>query len=261
MDARPIELLGESDLLRAQRSAGQALDAWRAFWGLAPREAQTACVRAWQSAERVREVEKDWSCWAGDNGEWAAASPGLVSGVRRALFGAPQIGVPESGAPVALDTCDQAVEDLVVRLLKKTPPAAVARRVTGAAASLPVGALAHGSGSALLDIHTCEARLLVVTRCSPPIRQDRAGSQPFAESHLAMHSVPVTVAAELDDLDMDLATLQSLEAGDVIRLGAKIDHPLRISAPGGGTICFGDFGTVGGFRALALRKSAAHEGA
>src|SRR5262245_31985593 len=103
MNARAIELLAESDLMRARRAAAQALEAWRAYWGLAPRAAQIACTRAWESAERGRVLEEDWTSWECENGDWAAASSGFGSGVRRTLFGPPQMGVPDAAAPVALD--------------------------------------------------------------------------------------------------------------------------------------------------------------
>jgi len=265
MNARPLSLLGESDLLRARQAAAQALEEWRAVWGLGAQGAQIACVRAWESAERTRVFDEDWTRWECDGWGWAAAAPTLVSRIQEALFGRSEPGAPERGAPLALELGDRAVDDLIVRLLGKGAPPAVRERAGGPAPEIPASVFKHGSGAVVLDIGIDEGQVRVVARCgaarvsSAP--QARTGMQSPGESHAALHALPVTLEAELGELELDLSTLQSLEAGDVVRLTTRIDEPLRLSAPGGSTVCFGDFGTQEGFRALSLRKPGAHEGA
>jgi flagellar motor switch/type III secretory pathway protein FliN len=262
MKTRPIELLGESDLLRSRQTAAQALEAWRAVWGLGPREARIACVRAWESGEPIRPDEKGWLGWVvGEGAGWAAASPEFACGLRQGLFGPAQAGASEHDTSIALELCNLAIEDLVVRLLAGELPSALRKCEQGSAPVIPAGVFEHGSGAVVTDIQIEEGRLLAITLRIPRFRQDPAGSQSFGESHGAMRAVPVPLDAQLGELDIELGTLQSLEVGDVIRLPAKLDQPLRLLAPGGGTVCFGDFGTQEGFRALSLRKSAAHEGA
>lgn len=261
MKTRPIELLGESDLLRTRQTAAQALEAWRAVWGLEPREARIACVRAWESEERSPANEEGWLGWADEGAGWAAASPGFACAVRQSLFGPPQTGASEYDTPIALELCNLAIDDLVARLLAGETPSAVRKCEPGPAPAIPASVFEHGSGVVAMDIRLEEGRLFAVTRRAPRARQDQAGSQSFGESHGAMRAVPVALDAQLGELDIDLGTLQSLEVGDVIRLPARLDQPVRLLAPDGGTVCFGDFGTQEGFRALSLRKSAAHEGA
>jgi len=259
MEARTIELLGESDLLRARQSAARALEAWRASWGLEPREARIACVRAWEADER-RPLD-GWETWEGGGVEWAAASPRLARTLRESLFGSLRAGTSERDSPVSLEVRDRAIDDLVAVLLGNGARPGLRRREAGTTRGIPASCRERGSGAALLEIAIDEGSLLAVTRCARPPRQDRSGSQSFGESHVAMHGVAVTLDAQLGEVDMDIATLQSLEAGDVIRLPARLDQPLRLSAPDGKTVCFGDFGTHDGFRALSLRKSAIQEGA
>lgn len=261
MNTRPIELLGASDLLRTRQTAAQAVEAWRAVWGLEPREARIACARAWESEERSPPNEEGWLGWVGEGAGWAAASPGFAFGVRHSLFGPPQAEASEHAACIALELCNLAIEDLVVRLLAGEMPSAPRKCERGSAAAIPAGVFEHGSGAVVTDIQIEEGRLLAITLRTPRFRQDPAGSQSFGESNGAVRAVPVPLDAQLGELDIELGTLQSLEVGDVIRLPAKLDQPLRLLVPGGGTVCFGDFGTQEGFRALSLRKPAAHEGA
>jgi len=265
MNARAFSLLGESDLLRVRQAALQALEEWRAAWGLGARQVQVACTRAWESARRTRVFEEGWTCWECDGRGWAAAAPLLVSRIREDLFGRSGPGAPERHSPVALEVGDRAIDDLIGRVLGKEAPPAVRKRAGEPAPDIPAQVFKHGSGAVVLDIELDEGRLRVVAGCgaAPPssAKQARAGALPPGESHAALLAVPVTLEAELAELEMDLATLQSLETGDVVRLTARIDQPLRLSAPGGSTVCFGDFGTQDGFRALSLRKPVAHEGA
>jgi flagellar motor switch/type III secretory pathway protein FliN len=262
MDARTLSLLGESDLLRVRQAAARALEEWRAVWGVELQETQIACSRAWESAVRTRVFEEDWTCWECDDRGWVAAAPVLFSLVREALFGRAE---PEASEPsVAREVGDRAVDDLIGRLLGAGAPPAICKRVPDPAPEIPADVFKHGSGAALLDIKIGESQLRVVagrgaTRASSA--GARTGTQTPGESHVALHALPVTLEADLGELDIDLATLQSLEAGDVVRLSARIDQPLRVCGPGGKTVCLGDFGSQEGFRALSLRKSAAHEGA
>jgi len=256
METRPIELLGDSALLRARQAAAQALEAWRALWGLQPGEPHISCARAWESEERSRLLQEGWHAWAGED-EWATVSPELALGVRASLFGPRLAGAPGCETSVADELCKQAIDDLVARLLAR----GAVRRENSAGLQIPASVFERGSGAAVLHLRIEEASLLVVTRCASPARRDRAGMQPLGESGAAVSAVPVTLDAQLGEIDMDLATLHSLEAGDVIRLPARLDQPLKLSAPDGRTICFGDFGAQEGFRALSLRKSAVHEGA
>jgi len=263
MNARALSLLGESDLLRVRQAAVQALEEWRAVWGLGARGAQVACARAWESARRTRVFEEGWTCWECDGRGWAAAAPLLVSRIGEDLFGRSEPGAPECHAPVALEVGDRAIDDLIGRVLGKDAPP-VRKRAGDPAPDIPAEVFKHGSGAVVLDIELDEGRLRIVAGCgatASSAKQARSGAQPPGESHAALLAIPVTLEAELGELDMDLATLQSLEAGDVVRLTARIDQPLRLSAPGGSTVCFGDFGTQEGFRALSLRKPVAHEGA
>ena len=265
MNARPFSLLGESDLLRVRQAAAQALEEWRAVWGVELGEAQIACTRAWESAGPTRVFEEDWTCWECDSRGWAAATAVLVSRIQEGLFGRAEPGAPERGAPLALELGDRAVDDLVGRLLGTGAPPAIRKRAPESAPEIPADLFKHGSGATVLDIKIGEGQLRVVagrgaTQASSA-GQARTGTQSPGESHVALHALPVTLDAELGELDIDLATLQSLEAGDVVRLSARIDQPLRVCGPGGKTVCLGDFGAQEGFRALSLRKPAAHEGA
>ncbi len=232
MNARPLVLLGESDLLRVRQAAAQALEEWRTVWGLGARATQVAC---------------------------------MVSSIREALFGRSEPGAPESDAPVALEVGDLAIDDLIGRVLGKGALPVVRKGAGDPAPEFPAEVFEQGSGALVLDIEIHEGRFRVVAGCgttqASPAKQARTGTQPPGESHVALLALPVTLEAELGELELDLATLQSLEAGDVVRLTTRIDQPLRLCAPGGSTVCFGDFGTQEGFRALSLRKQLAHDGA
>jgi flagellar motor switch/type III secretory pathway protein FliN len=264
MNARALSLLGASELLRMRQMAAQALEEWRAVWGLGREEAQIACTRAWETAERTRVLDEDWTRWECDGWGWAAAAPTLVYRLQETLFGRSEPGTSGRGAPVALEVGDRAVDDLIGQLFGKGAPPGI-RREAGCLPEISASDFKYGSGAAVIDIEIGEGRLRVLTRCgatrASSAPQARTGTQSPGESHAALHALPVTLEAELGELELDLSTLQSLEAGDVVRLTTRIDEPLRLSGPGGSTVCFGDFGAQEGFRALSLRKSAAHEGA
>jgi flagellar motor switch/type III secretory pathway protein FliN len=248
---RPLDFLGSSALSRLNRAATAALEEWRLAWGSGRAAARVDCARAWELAKGAPVFEDGWECWECAEGSppWLGASPALAAATGSLLFG--------GSAPLAAQVARRAADDLVGRLLVRFG-GGEPRRANGAPA-LPGAFFQPGSGTAVLDLEMPDAKLRIVARAPHAAPPPRAPA-PVGELQGAMHGVPVTLGVELAELDMELGTLQSLEAGDVIRLPLEIDQPLRIAAPDGRTVCFGDLGRLQGCRALALRKTA-HGGA
>lgn len=249
--ARPLDLLGSSALSRLRGAAAEALEEWRLAWGIERLAPRIECTRAWELAKGAPLFDEGWEGWEGSGAEapWLAASPALVPSVEQMLFGG-------SGA-LAAEVARRAADDLAGRLLRRFGASAPRRASTTPAP--PASILRFGSGTALLELQLAEARLGILVQ-GPRLAAAPRVSTALGEVHSAMQGVPVTLGAELAELDLELGMLQSLEAGDVIRLPLPIDQPLRVTSPDGRTVCYGDLGQVAGFRALALRKTASAAG-
>ncbi len=267
MNVCGINLLGASGLEHLRGAAAEALERWCAAWGARVGAPRIACGRAWELEQCDRPFGEDglrWEC--SDGRAWAVADPGLPARVHGSLFGSARESAEGAQRPtVAMEICDRALDELVQQLVASLAPRSACRRAEGRPADLPAHLLRHGSGAAVLDIEMGGGRLRLVVSGEPladaAISKPRPGASPVHDFPSAMQSLPVALKAELGEIEMDLGTLQSLEPGDVVRLPARIDQTLRLSGPGGKTVCFGEFGSQDGFRALVLRKSAVQEGA
>jgi flagellar motor switch protein FliM len=90
---------------------------------------------------------------------------------------------------------------------------------------------------------------------APPERApDARAAQPPVLQPLdtAVHAVGITLQAQVGSIEIDVAALDRLAEGDVIRLGTRVDHPLAIVGPDGATVFHGHLGTHDGLRALDL---------
>jgi flagellar motor switch/type III secretory pathway protein FliN len=258
MSARPLNLLGVSEISRARDAVEKALAEWRRDWGIDAGATAVQCRRAWELDDRV------WSC--GDGEAWAGAAAALPDRLCETLFGrgAPQAVDSHASASLSREICGRAIDDMVRRLLAVFAPGTPGLSAEFAQAKPPAGLFEHASGALALDVEMAEGRVRIFARSGAREQSSAARASALASAltdpYSAVRDVPVILEAELGEVEMDLGMLQSLETGDVIRLPLRIDQALRVCGPNGATVCFGEFGAQESHRALYLRKSAVQEG-
>ena len=191
-------------------------------------------------------------------GPWLTLSTGAAAcfvrreagAIEACLFGSDVLQHP---SPLAGEVGDAALAEL-------------ARRLTGAgaevgprAAPLPATLQQRGSGALRLSIGLPSTSLellldgdaaarLVASRARPP----RSPARPLHSLRSAIGNARVRIGASIGEAEIDVATLQTLTAGDVLPLNLRVDRPLRLAVAGAAARRGAYLGTVDGHRALRL---------
>jgi flagellar motor switch/type III secretory pathway protein FliN len=118
--------------------------------------------------------------------------------------------------------------------------------------------LRHGAGTLYLRVHAADAVLHLLVAQQELARAPRDAGSGASEAAAiqkldpAVSDMPITLQAQLGSFEIELGALHGLVAGDVIRLGAKIERPLAVVGPDGAILCHGHLGVHDGVRALDL---------
>ncbi|MEJ5989610.1 hypothetical protein WG902_06395 [Ramlibacter sp. PS3R-8] len=239
---RDAELSGVSAVLH------ESLTLWRQAWGLPlPRDARVCCV----AAEEVGPEPWQPLDTGAAAGAWVHWSPAAQAELQL-LFGSDAGSSPfVQGAATACrqDAC---------------------RRVATAlgldrGASFEVG-LPRGKWSgAVVATLPCNSRFLIDATCVPhalrrssdPVRPRRSALPPLAPLLESASRCPTRVEARLTDCDLDLAMLQRLRIGDVVRLPHPLDQPLCMRDASGRAVFDGYLARSGACRAVELVATSA----
>lgn len=255
MVQRPYVLLAASVLAEAQRAIEQALAGWCADWGVARSEIVLDVVRAWEGAGRVPAMPSWRQPWcAGERALMFTWPDSMPAQLQYLMFGADHGSGPE---PLAQATGEAAL----LALSRALADAVITDGAAGVSPSPPPSSTwRHASGALLVVLQVGRLECHAVLNCAATARLARevvtATQLPLAPVDLAavLAPVPVRLPVCLGTARVDLGGLASLAPGDVIRVGAAADDPLRIRAPGTrGTALFdGYLGKIGKTMALEV---------
>lgn len=253
MNVSPFRLVRGSALAAIAGRANEALRLWEHAWGSLAC-ARVRCISAGETGPSLP-VAGEWQCHllVGGAPVWWSVDPDLSSQLYCRLFGLDPSGI-DGGSPVAVGVAAEALSALVTSLIAK---------VTGqdpapAPPSLPSAALLRpGSGAVAVTLETdvgsvCwllsqEALAAYETIPLPP-----PVTAPVVPLPIALAATPVTLTVELARAELTLGYLRTLAVGDILTLPVKLDQALRVTGPGGGTICEAQLGTQDGARAIEL---------
>jgi hypothetical protein len=266
--ARPLRAWKTSDRARVEKAVSAVWRAWRDAWGLSGEAGEILSCAVWDQARAGALLHSDWqplgnggSLWwragASSLGGWANAASMLARAlVGEALSLDPFDGSTASG--VGVDLVRAAWADLAARLAglgPKGPSVEVSRKPCGTV-------FAPWSGALLVTIPWwgVELRLLLGRDAVDPLVDPRpreaahGGLVPVWRA-LAGRSARIEVVA--DPFELDLGTLASLRAGDVVRTAHRLDRPLDVLAGSArgeslAAVCSAFLGSVGASRAVEL---------
>ncbi len=263
MDWRPFKLINASEQRRLAGLVTSVGRDWMARW--LPQEAPGE-VRCHAASERATtSLASEPAQWIGHSLRdgslvTVALNRELWQAVAERLFGVPAgaSGPPVNGAGrVVDDVLTQAFNDLCRRV--------VTLAGDGAPSSTSMAPSAvewrRGSGAVIIEIPACgqfialllDARLvahLLLSLGHPPQRRAAALNDP-------RHCIGVRTAklrVWLGEASIELGVLHSLAVGDVVRLDARIDQPLRLTVEDRSTGQRAFLGCVQGKRAVQLAQ-------
>jgi flagellar motor switch/type III secretory pathway protein FliN len=256
VNVTPYHLLKHSLTQRLSAQAGAALSAWTTAWcphvvgktDCAPADAPGAVV--------IPSVQ--WTCHAHDGGErvWVAGAAGSLRHLEKMLFGLDEVdaaGDRHLSSSIAGDVVDRALGELLASLIHAltglhTQPAGNA--------ALPVHLLQRGSGAVRCTVSFGEQHLVLIV---PPeslpsgaLAPLRTARPPVRTLNAALANVSVRLRVEAAQTEMTLGYLGTLALGDVLTLPVGIHAPMRVTVPGGATLCHAHLGTLAGFHAIEL---------
>jgi hypothetical protein len=256
MDTYRFRLLSQAGIDACASAARAGLQAWAQQWCGTQPDWQIRCQAADHPAAPTGPSR--WRCRsAGAAGKlWLAAAPAFETALSARLFPDPSPLPPDGGEPATLAgaVAADALEALLAMLSD-----ALAGRATQADDTDEAQRLAeyrYGRGAALLTITLGGAALQVVlpAACQPPLPapQHTAPRRPRVVLAQALRYTPVRLAAGIGEVEVTVGQLSMLAVGDVLTLPVGMDQPLRVTAPGGQTLCAAQLGLRGSHRAMRL---------
>jgi flagellar motor switch/type III secretory pathway protein FliN len=223
MDVRPFVVWGDSALAAVEGRVRAALEGWSREWGAAGRF-EVRCRAATRDAER----------------ESIRIGEGLAEAIEAALFeGAPRPGQPRGRGRTRAraTTCSPRSP----RPFAASPPS----RECSSRSPCPMRSSSPARGRSIFRVEfegvpiewiVAHAELARVPEALSP------ASPALQPLDAAVHAVGITLQAQVGSIEIDVAALDRLAEGDVIRLGTRVDHPLAIVGPDGATVFHGHLG-------------------
>jgi hypothetical protein len=245
-DATPLRAWRDGELACVAALLQEAFVSWRRGWGLpVPAAVSVACAPA---AKTLQVDEWQPVGCDGVSGAWVQWSAGSDRHLLT-LFGA---GAGNSS--LVDEAAAECRRDAGLRL------ASVLRLEAGARAREAAGFAGGKWSGAVVATLPCDSRVLLDAACMhralrAASRLDRAPREampPLVPLLEAARRSAIRVEARLCSCELDLALLQGLQAGDVIRLPHALDRPLAVHDPAGHPMFGGFLGRSGGFRAVEL---------
>jgi hypothetical protein len=258
MRVRPFYLVGDAHLQACERKVRQAVADWAQAWFATAPAIGVECVHA-DGAEAAR--MKVGAMVAGAAQEWFAAWPdaGFEAALACALAGNRVGGAAEAIGSIERRLLDRVRADLVrqVAIASGVEAAAASEAAGGETQELLQAAAAKGGGCVAASVALEGARLRLLVgpglikrmvesprRLAPARRLDSC-LEALVGKALEMQGVAGRVTLTIGDL-------QSLKAGDILRLDRSIGEPVLLESPGGQPVGQGYLGKSEGQRALQV---------
>lgn len=276
MQARPFALVGASSLSAIRARLETQIETWCSDWGLATAGLEVSCARAWEAPRATgrtsvihagatptdRWFEGDAGCGR------VTCNPGMAKSLQHAMFpGGAQAFSSGGIAAIATEAGEAALESLVESLagvLARTAEVATAGATavaTGVATTVATtgdwfnACFLPGSGAVLATVSGTVGSDTFTLSClfdhaavralqTPPAATVAAAPGKLSLTR-ALRDVAVTLPVSVGEAEVDLASLSALTVGDVIRLDAPVQAPLKVRAACGAPLLEVFLGCVG----------------
>jgi len=246
MAAAPMRWWPDPTLARVAARLARAVDAWREAWGCAA-PASVDCVRAHEWKDTVR----------------PRPAPVLHAAVFDALFGLRPVSA--TGDELAADRLAEGATIELREALRAAclSPADVDSDAAAAPRARPwsgalIAMISCGSIRIVQRFDAASVAAMLAADGEAPARAPREEALPLATVAEALHARTVRIRTTLAAGELDLASLQSLALGDVIRLSHPLDRPLTVQADEESLPCAAYLGQRNGQRAIELARGTAH---
>lgn len=251
MDWRAFKLLNSSERAWLARAVRAGATDWLAEWMPGAMLGATSCFDAGERASTRLSGEP--LRWISGGNRYVALSIGICSDVER-VMAEHMLGAGAHGALVG-DVLTAALEGLVRRMLGSgaAEQAVLSARPPGAEC------WRRGSGAAIVEIEVGDSVLAILAAPGWVVRHlaSRPHSTPGAHAELidprhCVGQAGVHLEVWAGSASLELGVLQTLAAGDVIRLESRIDQALSITVQGRETGRRAYLGRIAGQRAVQL---------
>jgi hypothetical protein len=247
--ARVLHAWRDADGARVAALARAVASDWARAWGVAAPDA-VSC-KAWPSCggpEDWLPLGRNAACSA-----WYTAAPEAIGCLCTELFG---VDHAQCG-PIAREVAQDCASDLRARMGHGFGLAhASALAVPGGCAWDGFLQVQVGQRIAVLLNAAAVAQLLA----GPGDAARVTGSvlAPITPLRSALAAAEVGVRVTLDGCDLDVASLQDLRVGDVVRLQHRLDEPARVEDGAGQPLLAGFLARAGVRKAVELRAGGPH---
>lgn len=234
----------------------EAVCRWCDDWGVAP-TADIAC--SLPQPDSARPVERTWAV-DGIPRLWLAAEEGLPAALERAMF-APARFVPpadrHADGGFVLGIAHEACDDLIHAVVKVLGLEHAELVEPDAPLRAPAELLCKGSGALELSVSVAGKSLwFLAADLAARHRTSRAlarlACRPLSQ---AAAGQPVHLRVEVGAAHVPIGVLRTLGIGDVIRLEASLDDPMRVIVVEGSCACEAQLCMADGQRAIELTRS------
>jgi flagellar motor switch/type III secretory pathway protein FliN len=248
----PFVLLGASALAARRASLLETARAWRSEWGVEVAELTVSCLRA-SEPEAPPQIGWQECRQAHATLAWCRAEGHLAGTVERAMFRHGD-ATPASRSSMAAQVSQAALDDLITRLLRRPGVSTASGPVRRDPGEPPAGLFSAGAGAIDIRVSIGDAALRIIVpyiQEAAPLAAHSAATK-MMDAAVALSHASVTVSAEIGSAEIEIGDLQTLAAGDVIRLGRGLDTLVALVGSDGIPLCRGHLGTRDGTLALEI---------
>jgi flagellar motor switch/type III secretory pathway protein FliN len=258
MEYRNYKLLNKTELFAIKRKLETAYEAWSSAWLTDVVPAQVGCHRAAEYQGDAALKRDVWKYVGVEPGQWIAVSFGssFQSLLGASLASSGQGSIPARPSALLNDLAMRAVADLVRPLCPWVAESAAEKIVEGA--GLPAQVWEAGSGALVAELTWGDERMEIVfsaAHVTAMLDTGKARSQssvPFARTTDALLKERLTLKVLAGETQLELALLQTIVVGDVIKLNTRIDEPLQVLNADGTRLCNAFLGSYEGRKSIQL---------
>ncbi|MES2538653.1 MAG: FliM/FliN family flagellar motor C-terminal domain-containing protein [Pseudomonadota bacterium] len=248
-------LLNASELSALESQVAAACGKWSLAWLAADVHSTVRCFRAAEHDAAILEEKTGWMAVGTGPAHWVAvrSSAALHAPLRGMLIAGVagnEAGAKPSGLLVAL--AERALADLLEALAGED--AARLHEPFAPEQSLH----APGSGAAVAEIACGECRitLLISPHQAASMLAGLTAAAPakiaFENRRDALANGRIALTVAIGETQLEIGLLQTIVAGDVIRLNTRIDQPLAVMTADGVRLCSAFLGSREGHKSVQL---------
>ena len=258
MEYRPYTLLNASELSEIERQIAAACDTWAAEWFAGDEVREVVCRRAAEFDMVSLPPENEWICMSADSEYWAALACSSRLHVGASLIPGNHRDAGGKMSALTVDLAQRALEDLARRLTRVDSGSGLDLKQSEGMPSIRFNE--PGSGAVAAEIVSDTAKLVVImSGCCVAAKLTGMAKPPsqkplFTKPADALGNSRLKLNVLVGEAQLELALLQTIVVGDVIKLGTRLDEPLHVVNADGVRLCRAFLGTRNGRKSIQLIK-------